>query len=772
MKHALNAKRYAIPLLPSSGIGALSALLAVLLLTALFSAKAFAQEPASCLSTEAGQTRYNAGFVEFCNGSYWLPMGNTASAGACANAGQMAWSGTEMQSCDGADLQSLNCYTKPFTSCTTAGETRYNDNDFQYCDGSEWVYANQYLCTNSLIPCGGWTTGDDNIDCTGSGEFIDALAGNDTIGAQGGDDFILGSDGNDIINDGNGADTVYAGAGDDILRFNWTNNAATGNTFVVLDGGPGTDTLDASDDNGRVALPLTFSQVSNSIEVITDFTGANNQLEDQDDVANIWDFSAISLTASTKIYSEGGADSISGSSVGDIIYGGDGNDTIHGNGGDDIIRPGGDVDAIYGGDGDDTFQFDWTDNDEADMTAIDGGSGTDTARCIDVNGEISLPATFSLAGNSIENIYDCTASNNYLFDAADRINTWDFTGISMTNDTNILGMGGADTITSGASALSVYLGAGEDTLVYANESNVGGDTVIDGSTGVSDTVHLNFTTGVSTTLDSWLIGNNFEYLDISNTVSTDSVNVTVGSISSPTSLYVKGDPEDDVWSLDSVTRGANINMGGDVFALYTNGSGSLYVLYGMNFNGSQVCNPAATTGNDNITCGDGSSTLDLLAGNDTLNAGGGDDIITGGPGADTINAGAGDDTIIYNAEGEVGLDTSVDGGSGTDTVWFNFTTDYNSVLDGFFTNVEYLDFTNSAQDRPRITISSINGTWYIKGDTGGNQDDIEPQDSYTHVSGGDVNVGGIDYGAFTSGGDTMYVQFGLAVDGTTVVANP
>jgi len=57
------------------------------------------------------------------------------------------------------------------------------------------------------------------------------------------------------------------------------------------------------------------------------------------------------------------------------------------------------------------------------------------------------------------------------------------------------------------------------------------------------------------------------------------------------------------------------------------------------------CTPAATSGNNTITCHGAGDTIDALAGYDQVNGGAGNDSITGGTGNDTLTGGAGDDTL-------------------------------------------------------------------------------------------------------------------------------
>ena len=67
-----------------------------------------------------------------------------------------------------------------------------------------------------------------------------------------------------------------------------------------------------------------------------------------------------------------------------------------------------------------------------------------------------------------------------------------------------------------------------------------------------------------------------------------------------------------------------------------------------------ACAPAATGGNDTITCDGNNDAVDALAGNDTVSGGDGNDTLIGNTGNDILNGGNGNDTL--------------NGGSGTDRV--------------------------------------------------------------------------------------------------------
>jgi Ca2+-binding RTX toxin-like protein len=73
-------------------------------------------------------------------------------------------------------------------------------------------------------------------------------------------------------------------------------------------------------------------------------------------------------------------------------------------------------------------------------------------------------------------------------------------------------------------------------------------------------------------------------------------------------------------------------------------------------------------GNDTLEGREGNDVLDGGAGNDSLAGAGGNDELIGGTGADSFSASDGDDVIRAN-DGQV--DTSINGGPGTDTAYYD-----------------------------------------------------------------------------------------------------
>lgn len=273
--------------------------------------------------------------------------------------------------------------------------------------------------------------GDDVISATGAGDntvyggtgadLITTGAGDDSIiGGQGTDnisgasgaDTIAGGSGNDTIDGGAGVDVLTAGSGDDLFRFD-TGDVAVGETF---DGGSGNNTLlvvtstDFSNlgtatvlTNGNVqniqitsATTGTFtgSQVSGQALTVNGAgaagvstldvnvsgttavslasmtfaaTGSGTAFTDGTDIVNIDGDTAANTITATSI-----ADIINGDSGADVISAGSGNDTITGGVGADQIDVGTGTDRVVAT----TFATtdtitNWTAGAGADVLAID-----------------------------------------------------------------------------------------------------------------------------------------------------------------------------------------------------------------------------------------------------------------------------------------------------------------------------------------------------------------------------------------------------------------
>lgn len=189
----------------------------------------------------------------------------------------------------------------------------------------------------------------------------------DTILGQGGDDTIFSSGGGNFFG-GGGNDTIYAGS--DTIP----------DEFELLDGGAGTDLLDASSYISKFTFNLASglsgrnderffnfeSLVSGAGDDFLEGTEGDNRIEGGPGKDFI-----DGLAGDDTLFGDSGPDTIYGREGNDAIRGGDGKDNIFGGSGDDSITGGKGADKIQGEDGDDRL-FGGNDND-----FVDGGNGND-----------------------------------------------------------------------------------------------------------------------------------------------------------------------------------------------------------------------------------------------------------------------------------------------------------------------------------------------------------------------------------------------------------
>lgn len=167
------------------------------------------------------------------------------------------------------------------------------------------------------------------------------------------------------------------------------------------------------------------------------------------------------------------------------------------------------------------------------------------------------------------------------------------------------------------------------------------------------------------------------------------------------------------------------------------------------------------SGNDTITGFDGNDQLFGMDGDDILSGGDNNDYIDGGAGADTISAGNDNDIIVYDSFDIFGSTTTVDGGTGTDTLLFDGTTpqslDLTAINDNVIQNIEIIDISGQADNTLELSIddaialSSETDEVIVRGDFG---DTVNATGGW--ISDGQQDIDGVTYNKYTgnSGGDT------------------
>jgi Ca2+-binding RTX toxin-like protein len=296
-------------------------------------------------------------------------------------------------------------------------------------------------------------------------QAYNVLLGNDTITGSDQGDFLFTGDG--------GSDSVDAKGGDDSIAI----AAATGAPSHSINGGAGVDAIFALSNifsadrvldlrnatiqsieelwiEGTVTVRLLGSQIGaglSSTAEVSQFIGVGSggdaNLEvvlNAPGVANLSGFT-VGPNVLITIFGSAGADTISGSGIGETIRGDAGADTVNGNGGNDILLVAGAV---------------------AEFDAMNGGAGTDTLQ-VEGGGALTLNG-FSAASQAIE---VWLGNGQGLFGNAGN-NSFDLSGLAAISGLPFIDAGGGDDIIVGSAIADlIRAGAGKDAIT----GGLGGD---------------------------------------------------------------------------------------------------------------------------------------------------------------------------------------------------------------------------------------------------------------------------------------------------------
>jgi Ca2+-binding RTX toxin-like protein len=526
---------------------------------------------------------------------------------------------------------------------------------------------------------------------------------------------VTGSSSVNTITTGSGADTIDGGGGADVISAGGGNDTVTyRGTESSIDGGTGSNTL-------LMSAAATVN-LANGDQTTSDSTAVSN-------FQNV-DASALSSAVS-----------LTGSSSANAITGGSGADTIDGGGGADVIAAGA---------GNDSVAYRGTES------SIDGGTGTNTL-ILDVTATVNLGSTDETSGDSVN------VTNFLNVDASALSSAVSLMGSSLAN--TITGGSGDDTIDGGGGADVIHAGAGDDTVTYHGtetwiDGGVGSDSLVLASSGGITAVDFSVAAGADQTSGDGVSVTNFENLDASsmssamsvtgsssaNTITTGSGNDTIDGGGGADVIHAGAGNDTVIYhgTETSIDGGAGINT----FVMASTATVNL---------GSADETPSDTTNVTNFQNVDASglSSGVFITGSssaNTMTGGSGDDTIDGAGGADIINAGGGDDTVVYH-----GTETSINGGSGTNTLVLDAATTVNlgnaDQTFGDSTNVSNFQNVDGSALSSALTItgSSSNNTLI-----GGSGNDI--------ISGG----GGTDH-LFGGDGDDIFIVDGTSLAlGTTI----
>jgi Ca2+-binding RTX toxin-like protein len=375
----------------------------------------------------------------------------------------------------------------------------------------------------------------------------------------------------------------------------------------------------------------------------------------------------VGSTDPDRLYGRDGNDIINAQDAVDVVEGGAGNDSLTGSEGNDTLVGGPGADSFSAGYGDDLLD---ADDGEAD-TSFNGGPGTDT---------LYYDAGIDPGSSAVENrIADpgpppppppppppggaCTYS------AATKTVTASApagtaTLVVAAGDIRFGSTPGAcgDATTANTDAIKVVGAAGTGEKVVIDQS---GGAFAPGATaeagGVSEIeVDINLGDASDQVVVIGTSGDDVLAMGAKGAAVNDDSDVDVTFVPLPSSIELVGGGGKNIltarggYGAGAVYAGSVTLRAGDQGDDLT-GSNLADVIVGGN--GADIVN--AYSGSDTITGG---------GGNDKLNGSDGNDDITGGAGADTLSGGNHDDTLRAK-DGEA--DTSINGGSGTDTAFYD-----------------------------------------------------------------------------------------------------
>ncbi len=440
------------------------------------------------------------------------------------------------------------------------------------------------------------------------------------VGSSGANTILTGS-GNDVIQGGAGADSINAGAGDDSIDY-WGSE-------TLIDGDTGTNTL-VMRNAATVNLSVAADQTSGDVTT----------------VQNILNIDASGLLATQSV-------TLTGSSGANTITGGAGSDTIDGNDG---------ADGIDGGAGNDTIAY------RGGETSIAGGAGTDTL-VLNVATGITAIDLSNLAGDQ---------------SSGDSVNVTGFENLTASSLTaaitvtgsagdNIISTGSGDDVIDGkGGADSIDGGAGDNTVYY-----YGSETRIAAGSGGTNTLMLANAATVDLSLGDQTSGDLAIVTGFQN-VNASTIATALTLRGSSAANTITGGSGDDTIDGNGGADTINAGAGNDTVAY----RGSETILDGGAGSNTLQLRSAVTVdlGALDQTTGDSVDTINFhnvdasqllgnavtITGSSEVNkivGGGGADTIDGGGGGDIIDAGGGNDTVIA-----YGMEASIDGNSGTDTL--------------------------------------------------------------------------------------------------------
>ena len=507
-------------------------------------------------------------------------------------------------------------------------------------------------------------------------------------GGTNGDDILVAGNGNNVIIGGGGNDTITAGAGNSVLigdegtaTFNsggFLTNASSSNPSNggndTINAGNGTNVIIGGSGSDAIRLGVGYSVVlgDNGSATFSD-TGVLSSVATSDPSSGAAD-TITGASGNNVIFGGAGADTINVNDLGDVILGDNGRATFNSAGqllslsssdpsvGDsDTITTGIGSNVIFGGAGSDQItagignNIILGDNGRASFNVVGGKSILSSVASTDS----AIGAADRITAGNGRNIFFGGAGADYLSsgagfsilagDSASAV--FDSTGLLVSIQTIDPTVGSGDTIRSTDGRTIVLGGAGADDIATGR-----GDDVILGDNGIATFVTSG---GTPSGIGSIVFSNDGILTSIASTDtsvgandiinSSDGFNVIVGGLGS-----------------DQITGGAerDIVIGDNGRALFDN-TGVLTLIESTDAS-------VGGSSDDNILAGNGPDIVIGGNGNDNIQAGGdiSDDVIIGDNGRATFDSTGGQSILrdIISTDTSLGGDDIINAGDGYNVV--------------------------------------------------------------------------------------------------------
>ncbi|BAY76608.1 Na-Ca exchanger/integrin-beta4 [Nostoc linckia NIES-25] len=613
-----------------------------------------------------------------------------------------------------SDFNNLLLLTTNDTDGNAIISVRYRvfDGDYYYrlkLNGisSSQLQASDFIFNSAVV--------NNNITGTPYNDDLFGGLGNDTLSGGDGNDSLFGEQGNDRLLGGEGNDTLYGGAGNDEFVFEYFDNSiAAKEQDIVIDFQKGQDkidvrTLNISDFNNLLLLTTNDTDGNAIISVrYRVFDGdyyyrlklngiSSSQLQASDFIFN-------SAVVNNNITGTPYNDDLFGGLGNDTLSGGDGNDRLFGEQGDDRFSGDAGNDTLYGGVGNDTYSFLANTALGTDTIIETTTGGTDTINFSGTTVAVNLNLGLTTLQTVNSNLKLILSANNVIENATGGTGNDTLTGNTLNN--TLIGGGGNDRL----QGLT-----GNDTYSFVANTALGTDTIIETTTGGTDTINFSGTTvavnlnlGVTT---SQTVNSNLNLILSANNVIENATGGTGNDTLTGNTLNntliggggndrLQGLTGNDTYSfvantalgtdtiIETTTGGTDtINFGGTTVAVNLNLGVTTSQIVNSNLNlilsaNNVIENATGGTGNDTLTGNTLNNTLVGGDGNDRLQGLGGNDTLLGGNGNDTLTGGIGSDKYLFQSNSvfntSLGIDTITDFEAGQDQIVLSKTT-FNAI---------------------------------------------------------------------------------------------